>query len=246
MNLIAETEAFVLTKIDFGDTSNIVSLFTKEFGKISAIVKGGKSGKAGKARIIDPPNYLQVMLYNKPSRDVQLISGAEIIAHYPKIKDDLEKLKYSYAVIELIRKLLPEHEPNHRIFKGIVRIFELFEISQEFPEVTFGRFFLFLMKESGYEVQLDKCTSCGKTNLSGGNLAYNFDFGILCEECGSGFTSSFGIEAELFRYLICLKNNLALPNPGKKVPGLAINFMEKYLRHHIPGFSGIQTFQIFK
>lgn len=246
MSEILQTEAFVLTKIDFGDSSNIVSLFTKDYGRLSAIVKGGKSGKAGKSKTIDPPNYLNISLYNKSSRDIQIISNADIIAHYPKIKEDLEKLKYSYAVIELVRKLIPEHETNLRLFRGIVRIFQLLESSAESEEITFGRFFLFFLKETGYDIQLEKCVSCGRASMNEDSLSYNFELGILCNRCNQDQFSNFTADAELFRYLICLKNNLNLQNTGKKVPGIAINFMERYLKYHIPDFAGIQTFQIFK
>ena len=43
MSEIIKTEAMVLTKMDYGDTSKIVSLYTKDFGKLSAIIKGGRS-----------------------------------------------------------------------------------------------------------------------------------------------------------------------------------------------------------
>jgi len=246
MSEIVKTEAIVLTKIDFGDTSNIFSLFTKEFGKISAILKGGKKGRGGKSNIVDPPNHLDIIIYKKASREVQLISGAEMISHYPGIKDNYERLKYAYAVIELIKRLLPEHEPNHKIFRGVVRIFDLLETTGELPAVVFGRFFMFFLKEIGYGIQLDRCASCGKTNIKGSDLSYNYEIGILCTECGEGHLNSFSIDAELFRYLVCLKDNITVEYPGDKIPQVAVSFFERFLKYHIPDFPGIQTFQIFK
>jgi DNA repair protein RecO (recombination protein O) len=246
MSEIENTEAVVLTKINFGDSSNIVSLFTKDTGKISAIVKGGKTSKSGISKLIDPPNHIRIILYNKASREVQLISGAEIISHYPRIKEDYEKLKYSYGVIELVKKILPDNEANQKLFRGIIRVFELMEEGNEPPAVSFGRFFMFFLKESGFEIQLSECASCGKTSDTASYLSYNFEIGILCNNCSDDNFSSFSIDTELFRYLICLKNNVKVQNPGSRIPGLALTFMEKYLKYHVPGFQGIQTFQIFK
>jgi DNA repair protein RecO (recombination protein O) len=246
MSEIEKTEAIVLTKINFGDSSNIVSLFTKDSGKISAIVKGGKTSKAGTSKFIDPPNHLQVIFYNKPSRDVQLISGAEIISHYPRIKEDYDRLKFAYAVVELLKKILPDNEANPRLFKGVLRIFDLLEEGKELPEVSFGRFFMFFLKESGYELQINHCASCGKTTDNVALLSYNFEIGILCGTCSEENMISFHINSELFRYLVCLKNNINVQNPGNKIPGIALNLMERFLKHHIPAFQGIQTFQIFK
>ncbi len=246
MSEINKTEAVVLSKIDFGDTSNIISIFTKDFGKISAIIKGVKKNRNGKGGIIDPPNYLQIIFYNKSSRDVQLITGAEIVAHYPKIKQDLEKLKFSYAVLELLKKIMPEHEPNHKIFRGTVRVMELLEKGEEASAQIFGRFYMFFLKESGYEIQIDKCSSCGKVIKSSDNLSYNFESGILCGDCGQGYPQSFVISMELFNYLKSLKTNQKINNPGKNVTDLSLLFMEKFTKYHIPGFQGIQTFQILR
>jgi DNA repair protein RecO (recombination protein O) len=246
MSEILTTEALVLTKIDFGDSSNIVSFFTKDYGIISAIIKGGKTAKSGKSKVINPPNHLNLVIYNKNSREVQIVSGVDIISHYPKIKEDLDKLKFAYAILELLKKLLPEHEANLKIFRGTVRILDLLENPGEPPVVIFGRFFMFILKEIGYEIQLEKCASCGKTNDGTDELSCNYEIGILCRECGHGHLHSFIINAELFRYLICLKNRIIMPNPGKQIPEMAIGFMENYLRYHLQGFQGIQTFQIFK
>jgi DNA repair protein RecO (recombination protein O) len=246
MSDIEKTEAVVLSKINFGDSSNIVSLFTKDSGKISAIVKGGKTGKAGLSKIVDPPNHLRVIFYNKASRDVQLISGAEIISHYPKIKENFEALKYSYAVLELLKKILPDNEANNKIFKGTIRIFELLEEGNELPEVSFGRYFMFFLKETGYEIQLDHCASCGKTTGGNSNLSYNYEIGILCTDCSQSNSGSFSIDPELLRYFLCLKSNTKVQNPGTRTSGQALSFMEKFLKYHVPGFQGIQTFQIFK
>ena len=123
MSEIIKTEAVVLSKMNYGDTSMIASLFTEDLGKISVIVKGARSPKSKYGRIVDLINHLSVVLYKKESREVQLLSGADTIDHYPEIKNDLNKLKYAYSIAELVKNLLAEHEVSKRIFKGIVKIF---------------------------------------------------------------------------------------------------------------------------
>jgi DNA repair protein RecO (recombination protein O) len=60
MSEIVKTEAVVLNKIDYRDTSVIASLYTEDFGKISAIIKGGRSSKSKTGRIVDPLNHLRI------------------------------------------------------------------------------------------------------------------------------------------------------------------------------------------
>ncbi|HVO73774.1 MAG TPA: DNA repair protein RecO [Ignavibacteriaceae bacterium] len=242
MSEIVKTEAVVLNKIDFGDTSNIASFFTKEFGRISAIVKGGRNPKSKISLIVDPLNHLELVLYKKDSRDLQLISNASLIAHFGRIKEDFEKLKYSLAITELVKKLTAENEAHPKLFKGIIRILDLMETSGGNPQVLFGRFFIFFLGEIGYDLQLGSCGACGRANLYGMQLSYVPEIGILCENCSKNFRGSFTIPVELFDYLVCLKSN-KMESATKETIEKALIFLEKYLRFHVPDFQGITSFK---
>ncbi len=182
MSQINKSDAFVLSKLDYGDTSSIASLFTKDFGKLSAIIKGGRNPKSKISLIVDPLNQIEVVFYSKDTREIQILSSASLINHYSHIKEDFEKLKYCYAILELVKNLTAEHEVYHKLYKGIDRIFYLFDTSNEQPEIIFGRFFIFMLTEIGYEVQLDNCASCGKANELNKELSYNYEMGTLCEQ----------------------------------------------------------------
>lgn len=246
MSEILKTEAVVLNKLNYGDSSLIVSLFTKDHGRFSAIAKGGRNPKSKLGMLLDPLNHVNIIFYNKQTRDVQLISSVDIINHYPKLKEDYELLKYGYSILELIKNLIPEHESHEKLFKGIIRIFELMNSKAEPGVVLFGRFFLFFLSEIGYEMQISRCVNCGKANLSGDYLSYNFELGILCGSCKEDFHESFKISAELFSYLLCLKNNKNPAGISNPVFNQAIFLMEKFLKHHINDFRGIQSLHLFK
>ena len=246
MSEIIKTGALVLSKLDYGDSSVIVSLYTKENGKLSAILKGGRSPKSKLSRIVDPLNYLEVIIYNKPSRDIQILTEADIKEHFPLIKSDLEKLKYAHSVLELVKNLTVDHESNHKLFQGIVRILELIEGEKEPPVLSFGRFFMFFLREMGYELQLNNCDKCGKANPKDQELSYNYEIGILCNECRRNTGENFRIEAELFNYLVCLKTNKIPNTVNIQIMDKAVNFMEKYLKHHVSDFKGLQCIKMFE
>ncbi len=246
MSEIIKTEAIVLNKINYGDTSMIASFFTKDYGRLSGILKGGRNSKNMVGTAVNPLNHIEIVLYKKDTREIQLVSGASIISHFSGIKDDFEKLQYSLAVLELLKKLTPEHEVNIRLFTGTVRILSLLESSKEEPLVLFSRYFLFFLTDSGYELQFEKCISCGKSNFRNENLAYNFDLGIFCEQCSRDNLYSFTMEMELFEYLLCLKYNKQAEKISKSVKEKAVVFLERYAKHHIPDFKGLQSIQLLK
>jgi len=244
MSEIVKTEAIVLSKMNYGDTSSIASLFTEDLGKISVIVKGARSPKSKYGKIVDPLNHLSVVLYKKESREIQLLSQADIVEHYPNIKIDLSKLGYAYGVVELVKNLLADREVNKRIFKGIIRILSNMNSGDEKPEITFGRFFIFLLKETGYDIQIDSCALCGKDKLNGG-LFYNFEKGLICGECKKSVVDNYDINLELLRYLNCLKTNESAAAFSNLITRKAINFMESHLKYHMPDFKGISSLKIF-
>ena len=244
MSEIITTEAIVLSKLSYGDTSKIATLYTKDFGKLSAIIKGGRSSKSNIGTVIDPMNHIQIVLYKKDTREIQIISSADLISHFRRIKEDLERIEYSQAILELLKKLTVEHEVNHRLFKGSVRILTLLDTSNEQPVITFGRFFRFFLSELGYEIQLDKCSICGKTNLENMELSYNFDLGILCDVCRKNHLESISISSELFKYMACLKTNKKIEALSRGITEKAVVFMERYLKFHIPDFNGIQSIRL--
>ncbi|MEO6696024.1 MAG: DNA repair protein RecO, partial [Ignavibacteria bacterium] len=72
---IVKTDAFVLKSFRYGDTSKIVTLFTEDFGKISAIVKGARNFKSKLCGVLESMNYINAIIYLKSSRELQLVTG---------------------------------------------------------------------------------------------------------------------------------------------------------------------------
>jgi len=106
-------------------------------------------------------------------------------------------------------------------------------------------YFLFFIEEVGYELQLFKCSFCGKDDLRNKILGYNYDRGLLCEDCKTENINNYEINPELFDYLHCLKTNKSIQSVNNYKLKNANNFFENYLKFHITGFKGIQSFKAF-
>ena len=244
MSEIIKTEAVVLSKMDYSDTSIIATLFTEDYGRLNVIVKGARSPKSKYGRIVDPINHLLVVLYKKESREIQLLSSADIIDFFPSVKEDLNKLKYAYSTIELIKNLLAEHEINKKIFKGCVKILSRLNTGEELPEITFGRFFNFFLKEIGYDIQIDNCAICSKKDFDE-SVYFNFEKGLICGKCRKSVVDIYDINLELLNYLKCLKNNESASSFNNLTYQKAIMFMENHLKYHVPDFKGISSLKLF-
>lgn len=245
MSTIHKTKAVVLRKLDYGDTSVIAHFYTEEFGKVTAIIKGARSRKSKMGSIVDVMNLVEIVFYQKENREVQLITQADLIAHYPKIKQDLNRLKYSSAVHELVSSLIIENEKNTRLFKGILRIQELFEQNKEHPAVLFIKFFLFFIKEIGYELHFESKRLDMADVEAGEPVVFHYELGFMNKAGNEDKLITYEFSSELFNLLFCLSKGEGEGTCSPSDLDKLIAFLEKYLRYHISEFKGLKSLRLY-
>ena len=246
MSSIIKTRAFVLSKLDFGDTSKIANFYTEDFGRVSGIIKGARSPKSKIGRTVDVLNYVDLVFYKKENREIQIVTQADLISHYPKIKSDLEKLKYASAIIELALRLTLEDDPHKRLFNGIERILYRLENEETQPILLFGMFFKFFLEEIGYGLETEKCSICQKKLINSGKVFYNHEIGLMCEVCSKNHLISYEFSLELFNKMVCLsqRNNKCSFTEDELKD--MITFFERFLVYHVDQFNGIKSLKIFQ
>ena len=63
--MIVSTDAIVLRSMKYGETSKIVTLYSKKFGKIKVIAKGARSAKSKFGASLEPMMHSSVIFYKK-------------------------------------------------------------------------------------------------------------------------------------------------------------------------------------
>jgi len=245
MKQIVKTKALVLSKLDFGDTSKIVTFYTEKFGKVSGILKGGRTQKSAFGKIADVLNLVEIVFYKKDNREIQTVTQAGLVAHYPNIKSDLEKMKYASAVAELTLKLTIENDPHPRLFSGIIKILQRLNNEQTEPMLLFALFYKFFIEEIGYGIEAEHCSQCNAQLKNFQQVFYNYELGFMCNDCGKDHIISHKFSSELIGKIICLSrrekkclyNNDELKN--------IISFFEKFMIYQIDEFKGLKSLQIY-
>lgn len=244
MSEIVKTRAIVLRRLDFGDTSRIAHFFTEEFGKLSAMVKGAKSPKSKTGLAIDLLNMVELVLYKKDTREVQLVSQVELLKHFSNIRDDFEKFRFASAVIELLATMITESEPHPKLFEGSVKILSLIDSSSENPKLLFVKYFLFFLREFGYEFQFEQCSACGRVISKGEQASYNFEAGIFCADCRTDRLTNFNFSEELFELIFCLNQKKSLCTYEEEDLDTILVLLEKFLSYNVGEFKGLKSLKI--
>ena len=118
--MIVRTEAVVLRRMEYGETSQIVTLFTREKGRLAVLAKGARLPKSRFGSSLQPMSYMQAVLYYKASRGLQTLTESAHIQHFARIGSSLEKLSVGQRVMELTYALLHEEEANPLVFNLLI------------------------------------------------------------------------------------------------------------------------------
>ena len=119
-----KTSAIVLKSIKWKDTSKIITLYTRETGKISVVAKGVRKLKSSYGGVLESINLIEVIIYYSSKRQVQILGAVSLENSFPQIKKDIERTSYAYAILELISILVPIGSADGIFFDFIKTLLE--------------------------------------------------------------------------------------------------------------------------
>lgn len=118
---IIRTEAVVLRSLDYGETSQIVTLFTRDNGKIGVIAKGARRPKSSFGATLQPMAYTQVVFYYKPTRTLQTLSESSYVESFHRLRRGLKTITVGLRIVELVDALMEKEDPQPEVFELLVQ-----------------------------------------------------------------------------------------------------------------------------
>ena len=116
MGHIFRTEAIVLRNMDYRETSQIVTLFTREMGKITVLAKGARQAKSQFGATLQPMSHIQAVIYHKPTRDIQTLGETAHLTLFSGLRAGLEKLTIGLQIVELVHAVVQVEEVNEPVY----------------------------------------------------------------------------------------------------------------------------------
>jgi DNA repair protein RecO (recombination protein O) len=108
---LEKTDAIVLKTVEWSETSLVVTLFTKDFGKISAIAKGARRLKSPFESALDLLSLSSVVFLKKSGESLDLLTEAKLLRRFRSAQVGLLPLYCGYYASELVNALTENHEP---------------------------------------------------------------------------------------------------------------------------------------
>lgn len=178
--------AIILRVIDFSETSNVVSVYTREFGKLSGLAKGGRRPKGPFDSALDVLSLCRIVFLRKSSGTLDLLTEARLERRFRVPAKDLGKLYAGYYVAELLQELTDEYDANSELFDLTDQT--LIELMRETPAApTLLRYELNLLRLLGHLPSLRECVECGKQLPPVRGMHFGLlHGGVLCSQCRVG------------------------------------------------------------
>ena len=183
--MLYRAQGVVLRTIKLGEADRIITLVTKERGKVRAVAKGVRKTESKFGGRLEPVSHVALQCYEGRG-ELDIVTQAESIDPFRKIREDFDRLRRAVSMLEAVDHIAQEGEANPRLYQMLVGALRSLEKRDSTSIVA--SFFWKLLAFEGVQPVLDECVSCGAVdNLVAFDLG---EGGVLCRDCRRGHSIS--------------------------------------------------------
>ncbi|MFC1502638.1 DNA repair protein RecO [bacterium] len=245
---ILTTEAVVLKGWKMGETSQILSMYTKDFGKVKFVAKGSRGPKSKFKGCLEPLTHLKIIFYDKRTRDLQLLSTADLLDPHLNILGNMERTTLGMASLELVDKAVAGQESFPELFNLIVSVLKSMNQEQGFLEGYFWYFESHFIGLMGYKPKWESCLECHKSLGTTGGYFQPQSGGLLCNQCGSSH-GGLVVKGETLEILFWLQKSqlteVGSLNPTAAQKAEIRKMFDLYFRTHIEYMKSLNSLKLY-
>ena len=202
--------AILLRRMDLGEHDMLVTFFTLERGKISAVAKCAKKSVKRFGGVLELFSVVQTVFTPARGRGLPLLQEGALIQPFQRIRHDVQKTAYASYWAELINNWLEERQPNTDLFGLLEHVLQALD-GGCIPEAELSILFqIRFMVLSGFGPDLTRCMVCGvpADRIAEDHLAFDLlKGGLVCKNCTTGTGRRMTLSAGTRKQILWLQNN---------------------------------------
>jgi DNA repair protein RecO (recombination protein O) len=198
--------AIVIRTVEFSETSLVVTLFTREFGKIGALAKGARRLKSPFESALDLLALCRIVFLHKSSEALDLLTEAKLLRRFRPAGRNLAGLYAAYYVAELLGEMTDDDDPHPELFDLADQTLAALAAGEPVAK-QIVRFELGALRLLGHTPSLEGCVECGVPVMPAGRVAFGLlDGGVLCPKCRAGKKQVVQVSPGVLRAMAQLAN----------------------------------------
>lgn len=186
---VYKAEAIVLRQQTMGEADRVVTLFTREYGKLRAVARGIRRPTSRLGGRVEPFTHARLLLAR--GRTLDVIAQADVVGAFAGLRADLTRTGYAAYIAELVDRFLPERDRHESVFVLVrTALQDLEQAGEEEAELYALWFALHLAEDLGYRPEAAVCVGCGRRLPQGAGRGEAWAFspalgGALCAACAA-------------------------------------------------------------
>ena len=173
-----QIEAILVAVRDWGDADKIVTLFSREHGKIIAFANGARRPKSPLAGGMQLFTHLEARLM--PGKNCESVKQCEIKYAFREVQEDFNCMAYGAFIAELTSELCPERQPEPQVFDLLLAVLHI--LKKRNPRMVALAYAWQLLSITGYYPEFDRCTVCGQALSFSAYFSFASS-GCVCSSC---------------------------------------------------------------
>lgn len=224
-------EAVVIRTSRLGEADRIITLLTREHGRIRAVAKGVRRTKSKFGARLEPASTIDVQLHTGKTFDI--ITEAVSKENFgDELSADYQKWTIASAILETAERFtLNEHEPSKQQYLLVVGALRSLARDDHAPSLILDAFLLRSLAVGGYAPALESCFRCEKTgphrffSLAGG--------GSVCSDCRPSGSATVSSDALALMGALLSGEWSSADDVEQKVQREASGVVAAYLQFHL-------------
>ncbi|HEY3294666.1 MAG TPA: DNA repair protein RecO [bacterium] len=242
MSVLQQATGIVLHRVRHGETSLILTAFTREMGKLGLMAKGARAkGKLGGSAGLELFTEAQFVFYRKSGRDLQLLKEWATISPHSVVREDFERLTIASAVVELLARCLTDEDPHPDLYDAASATLHALDQRPEsaLPLLWAFETSLFQTLGFGLQTELDALTGRPLTPPFPSYIRYRWSSGSFFvsdprnnpPSDGEMSGETFAVLSALSQFSVQAAGQIAF---GPRVRKELTYFLSRYLETHLP------------
>ncbi|MCF6277194.1 MAG: DNA repair protein RecO [Anaerolineales bacterium] len=192
-------EAVVLSHRDWGEADRLVTLYTRQRGRVRAVVKGARKIRSRKAGHLQPFTHITVQLAR--ARGPFIVTQVESLEAYIPLRTDLNLTGHASYIVELLfRFSYDEEESNPAIFRLLADSLSRLSLGDD-PWLVARYYEMRLLDYMGFRPQLLACAQCGDPIVAEDQFFSAAQGGVVCPDCGAGQSGLRPVRVDVLKYM---------------------------------------------
>jgi len=167
--------------MEYEEADKIVTIYTKNYGKIAAIAKGVRKTKSKFGSSLEIFTHSIFLIYK--GRNIDIVSQTEILESFFSTSKEVIKFAFATNCVEIVNKLTEEREINIDLFNLLKEVLHYLRKTND-PKLLTLSFKWQTMSILGYRPSLNHCCRCNKSTEDQKEMYFNIrEGGLVCNNC---------------------------------------------------------------